>query len=696
MKKPFLLLLLFVFLGTKGSWAAKIDQETARKIAVNVYKGKALIFNHTLKTEPAIKTDYTVSNGTLDVYYIFNMTTDGWVVISSDDRVNPVLAFSLKGSADPEKGSPEFKWWMDGYAQQIKYISENNIAATEEIAHQWLQLSGGVPEAKGPKSLVPLLSSPWDQGQYYNLLCPEDPNGPGGHVWSGCVATCMAQVMYYYRYPLQGTGSHGYNSNYGYLSADFGTTTYQWDAMEDNISNCFNVPMAELQYHLGIAIEMDYSPYGSGAYMWNAAQALIDNFGYSPSLTLEQKDDYTDAQWTSMLKAELDAKHPVCYAGYGSDGGHAFVCDGYEGSNHFHFNWGWSGSNDGYFFTSALNPGYDFTNGQQAIFGMYPDAGYPYGCSGTKTLTASRGTFDDGSGPVVNYSANGDCLWLIDPEVTSDHITLSFNRFETENSNDVVTIYDGATTADPVLGTFSGSSLPAQVQSSGGKMLVRFVTNGSVNAPGWFASYRAHSLVYCSNLTELTAPSGSFSDGSGANPYNNATSCHWRIAPPGATGITINFVNYDLEANDFIQIYDNVSNTIVGTYYGNTLPPSVFVFSSKVLVLFKSDNFITAGGFDATYTSSNSGIEGTSPLKGLCVYPNPAKNFIHLTSGIAGQEAVQLRLYTPTGQQIIQQNITPSGSRLDETLDVSGLAKGLYFMVLETSSSRQTIPVTKE
>jgi hypothetical protein len=445
---------------------------------------------------------------------------------------------------------------------------------------------------------------------------------------------------------------------------------------------------------LGIAVDMMYSPDGSGAYMGDAAQALINYFGFSPSLHLESKGN--NAQWISMLKAELDLKQPLCYSGHGDDGGHAFVCDGYEGTDHFHFNWGWSGYSDGYFYVSNLNPSYNFTNGQSAIFGIVPATGYPYTCSGTSTVTSIRGTIEDGSGPKMNYASNGDCSWLIDPVIPVDHITLRFERFDTETGNDIVTIYDGATTSDSVLGVFSGSILPTEVKSMGNKMLVRFTTNNSVNAQGWLASFTSQLPVYCDYLAELTAPNGTFSDGSAANPYNNSTVCRWRIKPPGATGITINFNSFNLEGNDFVRIYDEAGNNALETFYGTTLPSSVFVFSSKALVLFMTDDYGTADGFDVTYTSANTGISDNTPLEGLCIYPNPMEDILHLSSGVNGQEAVTLLMVTPTGSEVVQRKLTPVNGRIDESIDVSALSKGVYFLVLETSSSRQAILVTKE
>jgi hypothetical protein len=691
MKNRILLTLLFITILHGLLNAGEININDARKVALNIVMAKTDFQNGSLKSNLSIASEFTVQKGSLNVYYIFNLTSGGWVIISADDRVTPILAYSYTGSFDTDMKSPELKWWMDGYADQVSGVVENNIAANSEIQTAWNQLlSGSVPvEIKGAKNITPLLTSTWDQGTVYNMLCPEDPGGPGGHVWTGCVATSMSQVMYYYRYPLQGNGSHGYNSNYGYLYADFGNTTYDWNAMQNRIYNTYNYPMALLQYHCGIAVDMMYSPDGSGAYMWDATQALIDYFGYSPSMHLDQKDDYTESEWKTKLKAELDAERPLCYAGYGDGGGHAFVCDGYDGTDHFHFNWGWSGYYDGYYYVSNLNPGYTFNDGQQAIFGMVPASGFPYGCSGTTNISSVQGSFEDGSGPVENYTANGDCSWLIHPDIQVDHIRLTFDRFDTENTNDVVTVFDGGSTSDSVLGVFSGSSIPPVIESTGDQLLVNFTTNSINNSPGWFASFTTEFPEYCTLLSELTAPSGSFSDGSGSNEYVNSTVCRWRIDPPGATGITINFSSLDLGDLDFVKVYDEISNTAIGAFYGTTIPSSVYVFTSKVLVLFMTNGLGTAQGFEANYTSGTDGIINNDQLKGLCVYPNPAKDKLHISSGATGATPAIIRLMTYTGTEVYQTTAVPFNNSIDKVIDVSSFSEGLYFICIESAGTRQ-------
>ena len=141
-----------------------------------------------------------------------------------------------------------------------------------------------------------------------------------------------------------------------------------------------NIPVATLLYHLGVSVDMQYSPSGSGAYSSDARDALVDYFGYSPNAQLLPKNSFPIETFIYKLKNELNLNRPVYYSGSGSGGGHAFVCDGYQGDDFFHFNWGWSGYANGYFYLNNLNPGgTQFNQGQAAMFYVYPE--------GSATLT---------------------------------------------------------------------------------------------------------------------------------------------------------------------------------------------------------------------------------------------------------------------------------------------------------------------
>jgi hypothetical protein len=204
----------------------------------------------------------------------------------------------------------------------------------------------------------------------------------------------MAQVMKYWNYPASGSGFHSYNTNnYGTLSADFGGTAYDWGSMPNTVSSS-NEAVATLMYQCGVSVDMNYgvgSQGGSGAYVVTsqspvqhcAEYALKTYFGYPNNLQGVVRANYSEDQWVNLLKSDLDASRPIVYAGFGSGGGHCFVCDGYDQNDFFHFNWGWSGYYDGYFSINALDPGGvgtgggtgGFNSGHQAIIGVQAPGG---------------------------------------------------------------------------------------------------------------------------------------------------------------------------------------------------------------------------------------------------------------------------------------------------------------------------------
>ena len=222
----------------------------------------------------------------------------------------------------------------------------------------------------------------------------------------------MAQIMKYWNYPAQGIGSHSYTPytrpDLGVQSANFGETTYEWANMPNQLSQSSTTTqinaIATLMYHCGVSVDMMYdisSNGGSGAYSNDIPYALVNYFNYKSTATYLTKSSYTDNNWIALLKSELNAGRPIEYNGSGSGGGHAFVCDGYDNNNKFHFNWGWSGQNDGFFALTSLNPGsggsgggsYNFTNDQNAVIGIEPAStiapptNLTYTLSGTQNVT---------------------------------------------------------------------------------------------------------------------------------------------------------------------------------------------------------------------------------------------------------------------------------------------------------------------
>ena len=308
--------------------------------------------------------------------YVFSGAS-GFVILSADDCVIPVLGYSKEQPFNPDMAEST-REWLASYNDQIQAVLDEDVEASDEVRTAWKSLrNSGRLLACNRSEVRPLIYTRWNQRSPYNMYCPE------GSV-TGCVAIVMAQIMKYWEYPTRGTGSHSYvHDTFGMLSANFGATEYDWDHMLVTVGNSSSAAakeaVATLLYHCGVSVDMKYGLESSSTPSAKVLEAMPEYFGYASSMSLVYQRDYSDNQWKQLLKSELDALRPMYYAGQ-SRGAHAFICDGYDASDLFHFNWGWGGSNDGYYAIGALNPGSNgpFNVLNYAIIDIKPaDGGWP-------------------------------------------------------------------------------------------------------------------------------------------------------------------------------------------------------------------------------------------------------------------------------------------------------------------------------
>ena len=398
MKRIFTFLLVaFTFISL--SYAKKVDVNTAKIVGQQFMITKAVtgpvmsISNVSLSYTSYATNALKASSAEAAVnYYVFNVNSNqGFVIVSGDDIVEPILGYSNQKSFDANKIPAHVAAWLKVYEDQIRFAVDRQMHTTPEIQARW-ELYKTIPASKPilKSSLVvaPLVQTTWNQSPFYNDLCPYN-NQAQDRTVTGCVATAMAQVLKYWNSPATGAGFHSYNDpKYGAQSADFGSTTYNWTGMP-LVLNGPNTAIATLMYHCGVSVDMTYgvaATGGSSAYVVSsqspvtncAEYALKTYFGYPATLSGKVRQNYDDNTWQNMMKADLDASRPLIYAGFGDGGGHCFVCDGYDNNGMFHFNWGWQGQFDGYFAINALNPEGvgagggtgGFNSGQQAIFGI--------------------------------------------------------------------------------------------------------------------------------------------------------------------------------------------------------------------------------------------------------------------------------------------------------------------------------------
>jgi hypothetical protein len=297
------------------------------------------------------------TNDSNALYYIYNKgNKNGYVIISGDDRAKTVLGYADDGDFDFSILPESAKEWLKFYESEITSLPEVEYPTTKVV-----RSTVATKNNEYPTFISPLLGNiKWSQTAPYNNLCPIIDSTKNVRAMTGCVATAMAQVMRYYKWPVKGTGSHSYKtSSYNLpLSLDFYNTTFDWNNISETYdsNSTQNNAVATLMYNCGVAINTDYAQ-SSSASSIDVAIALSTYFGYDKNIQIYSRDYCSRTKWVEMLKTELSAARPILYGGVNSSSvGHMFVCDGYDENGLFHFNWGWGGYANGYFEISALDP----------------------------------------------------------------------------------------------------------------------------------------------------------------------------------------------------------------------------------------------------------------------------------------------------------------------------------------------------
>ena len=361
--------IVFFLILTTYVWAGHVTREQARAKAHHFLMEKGL--NRKL-TDAETSTTAAKSRGMVspDYYYIFNADEgQGFVIVSADDRTSEILGYCPEGSFDADEIPSNMAVWLQGYADQIKYIQENDTP---------LALTRSYGESK--PAVAPLLKTKWAQRAPYNN---DLPLYKGERCITGCTATALAQVMYYYQYPTgMTTEIPGFTtSTHRIYVNSLPATTFNWSLMALSYTgyttSAQNAAVAHLMEYCSKALESDFGPSSTSAYTSMQKEALSSYFGYKKSLKLKSRNSVNSTEWSQQLYEEVAAGRPVLYRGQGS-GGHAFVLDGYDGNGMFHFNWGWGGYCDGFFKLDALTPGgSNFNYEQWAIIGIQPPSNVP-------------------------------------------------------------------------------------------------------------------------------------------------------------------------------------------------------------------------------------------------------------------------------------------------------------------------------
>lgn len=695
--KKIILLITLLFTVSFFTKAAEVPVEKAKFAALKFINER---FSITSERNSKKDLNFTVLNSfKYSNLYIFNTHPEGFVIVSVSDKAQPVLAYSFKGSIEESNLRSEYKIWLDNYSDQIKYLEENSIRGFEKFEREWnylLSQNTDDTRLRNIRNVEPLFVTKWGQSAPYNGACPKDTLGSNGRAITGCVATAMGQLLYYYRFPYSGVGSYSYtHAKYGEIYADFSKANYKWHEML-SVHKEPNEAVAEILFHQGVSVDMDYGPNASAMWHPKTDTAFRKFFKYNEE-TIYYLRDENSARFDSVVVANLDLRRPMYYAGWVVPklNGHAFVCDGYQGENYYHFNWGWNGGYDGYYYTDNLAPGgYDFNLAQEVV-PLFPDTAkyvYPADTTDNYYFSYSKASIDDGSA-YYPYKPNTNKTWYVTPLIPeSDSISLielNFMRFDLANGD---TLYIKDFDTKEILYKLTGNEKPEKLKISKDKLILNFISDNNENGLGFEIEYSVELPTYCHSTNPvIVSDYGKIEDGSGAKNYQNNTSCMWRIKSIDKKPLNIRFTKLNIkDPQDFVRIYDFTLQKEIAKVTGTDIPEVISVESGNLMIQFVTDETITDEGWEALFYTSEYSVE-TQKISQFEIYPNPANDFVIIKTYSEKNDKINVKLCDSKGKIIVNKTKELSFGENLIKVEFNSLASMAYFLMIHKSSEKPQI-----
>lgn len=654
MKKVFFICVMVLM--NLSMFSQSVDVQTAKSL------GTLFMKHNTDLQSVDLSLSYTaVTQKGKPAFYVFSNKGKGFVIVSADNRMRPILGYSGENAFNSENINPELNTFFTNYISTMEYVVDNNLERSSHAKSDWdcLKNTGRLSYNRTNSSVEPLVKTTWNQSDLYNSMCPEDPAGFGGHAKSGCVANAMAQIMNYWEWPQWGEGSYSYQSDYGILEADFENSNYRYELMPDFLD--YTTPQAEidavalLQYHAGVSVDMMYGPTASGAFSFNVPIAMKYCFRYECGLYTTYLDNLDGgiAEWEAMLRSSLDRKEPLYYAAFGPDGGHAFVCSGYDENNLFHFNWGWQGFDNGYYaIDNFYLTDHDFPYGHEVLFNLRPEY-----------------TYYQQPQPVENVMVETDDEALIN--------TITFN-VPTQNLND-----ETIQTIDSIIILRNDNRLFAFNNPVPGETL-SFEDHLDKNGVNYYFIY-----PMCNGLkgkavidTIMTGPTCELK----FNLYDSDDD-GWQspaLSVLDSRGVVVERLKLERGSYDtlLIAVPDNDTLTFFWNYvnaaYSDQDEECSFEIYDKDVMIYQSEGKPEVGEIMDYYMDcEHIGIVENDCNDNVVVYPNPVKDAIY----ISGVDVNNVAIYNSLGQEFFNDKIT--GNKLE----VDFLDDGLYIVKIQDVDS---------
>ncbi len=410
MRKGSLLILTLSLAFASSAWAGPRSWQQAKAIA----KQQAAKLGITLDEDATsdAKANGQSSTATNASYYVFANNSKGYVIVSGDDVMPEVVGYSTDGTYDESQLPDNYVAFLKAYDATVKAVQNGNKIAISNV-----EIAKQRRAANTAKAVAPLLEKDninWNQLEPYNLMCPTytDTKGATHRTVTGCVATAMAQIMRYYKYPAATTAEiPAYTTETKAINVDAipAGTTFDWDNMlgtykEGNYTEAQGNAVAQLMLACGCSKKMDYTAEGSGTGFYVASQ-YANYFGYNPYLIQDvDRAAFTYDGWTGLIDNELANARPILYMGASRTAGHAFVCDGSDGNGLYHINWGWGGYQNNYFDLAILNPEKGGTGSGSDADGYTCDVSMTIGITSDQTIRPEKPLADYAPISIINYS----------------------------------------------------------------------------------------------------------------------------------------------------------------------------------------------------------------------------------------------------------------------------------------------------